>query len=622
MICILVAGWLARKNLRLREGLLEQLNEQAVRSVGIFDSAMDAIITFNPSGSVENLNKAAERMFGYRPDELIRRDSSLLMDLAPGEGLFLDRLGLDSELGSGAREFTARRKDGATFPAEAALGAMRLPDGVHVVAAIRDISERKQNERLKDDFVSSVSHELRTPLTAIAGALGLLQAGAAGPLPEKSQRLVTIAKTSCDRLVRLINDLLDIQKMAAGRVRLDMRSLNMVSVVDRAVEAMEAFAGERKVSIKLLAPDIRLPVIGDADRLIQVMTNLLSNAIKHSPEGAAVDVTLAVEDSQVTVCVRDRGPGVPETFQAALFSRFAQAEGPSSRNSGGSGLGLAISREIAERHRGRLRLHESSGEGAAFKLELPLAATATAPAVAARIRLLLCEDDPDIAEVLAISLERDGFQVVRVGTLAEAETTIRAGGIDVVLLDLHLPDGHGLTLARRLRDDPAFRDLPMIVVTADTMANLSGLTFADWITKPVDLARLRQSVIAALHGRPDLRILHVDDDVELTEVVKTALADCGRVEAAHSLAEARAAIERRAPDLIILDIGLPDGSGLDLLPILARDGPAPPVIIYSGQEVEADIIGGVEAVLTKSRVSFEALAQTVKGLARRPEETV
>ncbi|HEY8572833.1 CHASE3 domain-containing protein [Phenylobacterium sp.] len=612
------AAMVARHN-RNRQRLLEQVEQESTRQRTVFDSTMDALVTLNPSGSIETCNTAAERMFGYERSELIRRDSSTLVDFAEGEGLFLRRLALRGDPAlSLPREFTARRKDGSMFPVEVALGAMRLRDGVHLVAALRDITERKEAERLKDEFVSTVSHELRTPLTSIAGSLGLLQAGAAGQLPEKAGRLVHIAKASCDRLVRLINDLLDMQKIASGKIQPEYRQLDLRKVAEVASESISSFASERQVRIEFHRTDEPVTVRGDEDRLVQIAVNLLSNAVKFSPQGARVELRVERTDDRATLLVRDEGPGVPESFQALLFRRFAQADGSAVRSVGGSGLGLAISREIAELHHGVLELAESSAQGAVFALTLPIAAPERSAAPPAA-QVLICEPDAKSAAALREALEQQGFTSVAVGAVEEAEAALRSHRYRALLMGLRQTDGNGLSLAQSLRADPELDLPPVIIVAGEPGQAVSTLPIADWITTPIEPERLQRAVAGALGQRRSVEILHVDDDVDLTDVVAAALEGFGEVRAAHSLAEARQALAS-APDLVILDIALPDGSGLDLLPDLQRSGTSPPVIIYSGQEIDSAVIHKVEAVLTKSRVSFDALTRTVKKLAR-PVET-
>jgi PAS domain S-box-containing protein len=619
MLLVSLTGAVAliRRHVRSRQALIDELEDRSIRQDAGFESTLTPVLVFNPSGTIERMNKAAEQLFAYDRQELVRRDVSVLMDLAPGEGLFLDRVGVGREAGQGiVRELDGRRKDGQTIPLEVLLSPMPLRDGVHITASVRDLRERKEAERLKDEFVSTVSHELRTPLTSIAGSLSLMDAGVAGPLPEKAARLTHIAKTSCERLVRLINDLLDMQKIAAGKIQLQDGPLDLRDVISAAAETISGMASERRVPVAVAAPTEPVMVRGDPDRLVQVLVNLLSNAMKFSPEGQSVDLTLAVADDQAVITVRDRGPGVPESFQTSLFSRFAQADGSAGRAVGGSGLGLAISREIVERHRGVIKLAESSDKGAVFAVELPLAPAFQDPPDA---QVLICERDPEVAAAMCEALVSEGFSCVQVNGVGEAEAAIRRRRYGVMLLGLRHADGDGLTLAHRLGADPTLNPPPVILVGGETPEAAGTFPIADWITAPLDPLALRAAVRAAVSTPGGARILHVDDDAELTAVVAAALEGFGVVESAATLAQAHAAIRRRKPDLVILDIGLPDGSGLELLATLGPPGEAPPVIVYSGQEIDAGTLHQVETVLTKSRVSFGALTQAVKALIRSPQ---
>jgi PAS domain S-box-containing protein len=368
-------GTLRRANNEL-ETKAADLHEIATRQRAILNSAMDAIVTLNPEGAVETINRAGERMFGYPAEQLIQHDVALLLDLGPGEDRpVLERLDVspDAVAGGLVKELTARRADGARFPADLALGAMELPDGLHLVAMIRDISDRKRAEQLKDEFVSTVSHELRTPLTSIAGSLGLLSGGAAGALPPQAERLTEIAHANCERLIRLINDILDIQKIESGNLRFDMAPVSLGQLVSRSVEDLRSYGDDLGVKMTL---DLRSDpvVLADSDRMIQVITNLLSNAIKFSPAGETVELVLERKGRNGRLSIRDRGPGVPEAFRDQIFSKFAQADSTDTRQKGGTGLGLAISKEIVERHGGKISFESWTGRGATFHVDLPVLA--------------------------------------------------------------------------------------------------------------------------------------------------------------------------------------------------------------------------------------------------------
>lgn len=619
---VMATAMLVWRYTRVRDAMMTELQTTATRRAAIFDGAFDGIITLNPSGSIETVNPAAERMFGYSARELDRRDISQLIDIAlDGDGAFLKRLGASQgALEDGLlRQMEARRKNGQVFPVDVALGAMPLPTGVHVVAILRDISERRRIEQMKDEFVSTVSHELRTPLTSIAGSLGLLAGGAAGPLPDKAARLIQIAQANSQRLVRLINDILDIEKIESGKLRLEMAPLDLREVAERAIDGVSGYADELGVRLKL-AEGEAAPIRGDADRLIQVVTNLLSNASKFSPHGGEVRVTVDPERRIARLSVADDGPGIPEAFRARIFTKFAQADGSDTRAKGGTGLGLAIAREIAERHGGRLWFESAEGEGATFYLDLPLASESRNDFDSEGPRLLIVEDDPDAAEVLRGMLDSDGFSADVVATGREGLTAARSGVYAAILVDLQLPDADGIGLIRALRTKAETRDLPVVVVSADIArgkARGRSLEVVDWLEKPFDQARLRQAVAAIYRKTADRKpiILHVDDDRDILEVTAAALSPTAFMVTAESLASARAAIEKNRPDLVILDLGLPDGSGLELLAELGDEhGRTVPVIIYSAQEMDRTLADRVEAVLTKSRTSLAGLTRTVRRL--------
>lgn len=621
---VLLAALTAWRYIRTRRLLLAEVRATAARQEAIFDSAIDAILTLNPSGSIETINAAASRMFGWSGPELVRRDISVLLDL-DGDGDaskgFLARLGFqDGEMGDGVvRELNARRREGETFPVDVALSLMPLPTGVHMVAVVRDISERRRIDEMKQQFVSTVSHELRTPLTSIAGSLGLLAGGAAGEMSEKAARLIGIAHSNSQRLVRLINDILDVEKLESGQMTLDFQPLDLRDIALRSIDNVHGLADDLSVTLHL-TDGAATPVRGDTDRLIQVVVNLLSNAVKFSPAGSQVEVSARPETRIARLTVRDQGPGIPDEFRARIFSKFAQADSSDTRAKGGTGLGLAIAREIAERHGGRLWFESAPGQGATFHLDLPLDIEEADTSAGEGPHVLIVEDDADAARVLRTMLAQDGFTADIAPTAREALAAVRADGYAAVLVDLQLPDADGVGLIRTLRSDPKTRRLPVVVVSADIArgrARGRSLEVIDWLEKPFDQTRLRTAVAGILDRLEKQRpiVLHVDDDPDILTVTASALAGVAEVVPAPSLLDARERLREGTPDLVILDLGLPDGSGLELLADLDDgDGHSVPVIVYSAQEMDAALGHRVEAVLVKSRTSLAGLVRTVRRL--------
>ena len=471
----------------------------------ILDSTLDAIITLNPSGSIESVNRAAEAMFGYGFADLERRDVGVLMDLAPKtEGGFVDRLARSGiSLQDGAvREVGVSRRDGSTFPADVALSQMTLVDGHHVVAVVRDISERNRLEQLKSEFVSTVRHELRTPLTSISGALGLVDAGAAGEVPASAKKLITIAANNAKRLVQLINDILDIEKIESNQLMLAREPVELRSLLEHVVGDLSGYTDSLGVRIEM-APGEKVVVDGDPNRLTQVLVNLVSNAVKFSPPQAPVEVSVSTEGGMARIAVRDHGPGVPEAFRSRIFEKFAQADSSDRRQKGGTGLGLAIARELVLRQDGRLHSSSTPGEGATFYVDLPLPGEVLASPEAEPILsassgppaesdmaprpddeslpiVLHVEDDRDLATLVAAALEGSA-SVINVGTLAEARRYLLTRSPSLIILDLGLPDGRGDSLLPGLRSRP--ETVPVVLYSAQDIGKATQDAVASAFTK-------------------------------------------------------------------------------------------------------------------------------------------
>jgi PAS domain S-box-containing protein len=334
----------------------QEVRDREARLASLYDAVRDAIVTLSTEGRIEAMNPAAARLFDRPAASTVGRDVATIMAEPVRVGTALEGTGL--------------RRDGGTFPIELSVSEMPVGDRRMLVAVVRDVSERKRFERLKDEFLSTVSHELRTPLTSIVGSLGLLLGGAGGDLADKARHLVGIAKRNGDRLILLLNDILDLERIAAGRMEFVFEAVDPVAIVADAIEQSRPFAEAHGITLTLDAaatPAAR----ADGHRIAQVLTNLLSNAVKFSPPGSEVTVRVADEGRSVRVSVVDRGRGIPEAFRDRIFQRFAQADAGDARTKGGTGLGLSIVRSIVEQHGGRLGYESEEGAGSTFWFELP-----------------------------------------------------------------------------------------------------------------------------------------------------------------------------------------------------------------------------------------------------------
>jgi len=319
-------------------------------------------ITYANQGAVDALGYERERLLQMGPWDL--RD-----DITEAQY----RIGVEPLLREDIkhRQFAVslRRADGTSFPADATMQLVERPGEAGIfISVIRDATERMRIERMKTEFVSTVSHELRTPLTSIRGSLGLIAGGAVGAIPAKVAELVRIAYENSDRLMRLINDILDIEKIESGRMRFDPKVHNLVSLLARSIEMNRAYGEQLGVRFELHGPIPAVRVLGD--ECMQILTNLLSNAAKFSPREGVVEISATCVSGMARIAVRDHGPGIPDSFRNEIFGKFRQADSSDSRLKGGTGLGLSIAKALVENHGGEIGFGSIAGSGTTFHFTL------------------------------------------------------------------------------------------------------------------------------------------------------------------------------------------------------------------------------------------------------------
>lgn len=613
----------------LRTGELREATRLArdneARVGAIVDTVADGIITIDEFGKIETVNPATEKIFGYVEGELVGQNVKILMPRPYNveHDHYLERYrdtGIARIIGNG-REVEGLRKDGTTFPLELGVNEMILGDSRMFTGVVRDITERKRAEKMKSEFVSTVSHELRTPLTSIKGSLGLVRSGVAGGLPDKMKSMLDIAYNNSERLVLLINDILDIEKIEAGKMDFRRENVDLSTLIHQAVTENVGYAEAHSITFRIIddLPDARIS--GDGSRLMQVLNNLLSNAAKFSHEDTVVDISLRHADTGYRIAVTDRGVGIAETYWDQVFEKFSQADSSDTRQKGGTGLGLSISKAIIENHGGKIGFVSVAGQGSTFYFELPGQFRHSAFETATGgTRVLVCEDERDIALVISGILQQAGYSVQIAATAAEAKAALKQGDFAAMTLDIRLPDQDGISLLKELRQDAATAEIPVVVVSASSIDSLDGFDgvafgLVDWIEKPIPPDQLIDAVTLGIRGARNARpqVLHVEDDPDVVSVLQAIAADFCDIESVTTMAGAKALLARVAYDLIILDLMLPDGAGEDLLPLLRGPGNVPtPVIIFSAKEVSPEMAQKISAVLMKSQTTNEELLETVR----------
>lgn len=352
----------------------------------VVDNSFDGILSVGPDGGIRSLNPAAARIFKCRVNDALGRPVFDFLPKLAGETdnpCALLRANSSEGIADAPMDTVGLRMEGDEFPAEISISRTELALGNQAIErrttprevfliTLRDVTQRKLSESLKNEFISTVSHELRTPLTSIGGALGLLAGGAAGDISEDAGRLIKIAKSNSDRLIRLINDILDLERIEAGAMQVRSEPVSLASAIGATINENKELERVYGISLVPLAVDSKIVVAADPDRFSQVMTNLLSNAAKFSPKNGTVEVSTWRRGNMVRVGVSDHGPGIPEEFKDHIFEKFSQADASTTRRHEGTGLGLSIVKALVEGMGGRIGFESAPGEGATFYVDLPL----------------------------------------------------------------------------------------------------------------------------------------------------------------------------------------------------------------------------------------------------------
>lgn len=374
---ILSLSRLRKKALILADVSIEKLNEQEMHFKAISDTAYDGIISLSSnSGVVTYANRSARNIFNLKNDDIVgQKFVDFFPDIYHEElnaiiSFYPDREFL-TEHRDALIEMQAYRKNSEAFPVEMSTAYWSHNDVQHLTISLRDITDRKRIEKMKNEFISTVSHELRTPLTAIFGSLSLVGSGVICKLNAQAEKLVLTAKRNCERLTRLVNDILDVEKMESGKMVYHFDVVDVREIMQRVIDDNKSVAQQASVNLVLKMNSAAM-VWADIDRFIQLITNLISNAIKFSPENKDVLIEVCDVDNNVRIEVSDKGQGIPDEFRDAIFSKFSQSDSTDSRIYGGTGLGLNIAKNIILQHNGDIGYVSSVGEGSTFYITLPI----------------------------------------------------------------------------------------------------------------------------------------------------------------------------------------------------------------------------------------------------------
>jgi PAS domain S-box-containing protein len=486
------------------------------------EAAPTGMLLMDRNGSIVLVNAQIEKLFGYPRSELLGRPIEMLVPDRLRANIPDFRKGSFSAAVARTVDLYGLRKDGSEVPIEIGLNPLPTSEGEFVLSSIVDVSPRLELDRIRNEFVSTVSHELRTPLTSIRGSLGLLQSGAMGALPENAAEMVTIAYKNSGRLVRLINDILDIGTIDAGKLTLQMSIVPLAVLLQQSAEANAGFAEKCGVRFILEPVAAHDRVMADPDRLMQVVANLLSNAAKFSPAGAEVIIRVRSGPAIMRIEVEDSGAGIPEEFKAHVFEKFAQADASATRRFEGTGLGLSIARKLVEAMGGSIGFTSVLDQGTVFYVELPRIDTAPATLRAAQLsetaahkvlfalansaevdasvtvpKLLYVEDDEDLISVIRAALA-GRVELVPARNLRDAERLLSEQEFGLVILDQSLPDGNATALVDVIAAH-AGHLVPIIILSAvDAPHDVYRKVAAVLIKSQVSAAQVATTILSYL----------------------------------------------------------------------------------------------------------------------------
>ena len=656
-----------------RKKLDRRLRDQHFYTRSLIESNVDALMTTDPRGIITDVNKQTELLTGRTRDELIG---------APLKDHFTDPARAEAGINQVLRsakvtdyELTARARDGRQTVVS--LNATTFHDRDRtcqgVFASARDMTELKRYElalrqknaeleeasRMKSEFLANMSHELRTPLNAIIGFSEVLGDGLIGDLTDKQRGFIGDIFSSGKHLLSLINDILDLSKVEAGKMTLDVESVQINSMFANSLSIIREKAAARRIQLTSDAPKELGSIRADGRKVKQIVYNLLSNAVTFTPDRGTVTLkasrvaradvgiasqgwpacTFALAENQfegfLQISVTDSGIGIAPEELASLFKPFSQIDGSLSRRFEGTGLGLVMVKLLAELHGGTVAVESSAGEGSRFTVWLPLRESDETPRTVIRpiaptgIRggvrtALVVEDDFKSADLIRLQLEVEGFKVVHAASAEAAFALAVQQPLALITLDIMLPNMDGWEFLGRLKQIDALKHIPVVIISivADSPKGYA-LGAAAVMQKPISRQELYDSLVGLgllpLAHSQTLKVLVVDDDPSAVELIALRLEDlAGTILRAHGGAEAIEMARRDLPDLILLDLMMPVVSGFDVVEALQHDAATAriPILIVTSKLVATEdrerLSGYVTSIMEKADFDADRFAAEIR----------
>ena len=570
--------------LQLAEAHYAQLERTKSQLRAIIDASQEAMLFLSPDGRPLKVNMRFTNFFGIDDTTVLSQSADQLTTLL--KGLFVDAVLPDRSLTWDTRDqdHIFREQQVQVGPERRQYDFASLPvmnvDQTYIgrLYVWHDATHEREVDRMKSGFVSMVSHELRTPLTSIKGYVDLvLTDETVGELTELQREFLEIVRDNARRLERLVNDLLDLSRMESGKIELHRKPLDIALLIRELLPSFQSGWDARRQTFSLHLPEIAPRVLGDADRVTQILSNLLSNAHKYTPDEGHIALSVEIAEPVARVAVTDSGFGLSKEEQALLFTPFYRAHNPATEAVGGTGLGLVITRSLVQMQGGEMQVSSEPGHGSTFGFTLPLAQVLEPSTFPQETllgkRILVVDDEKDTRHLLRNYLQGAGYEVMTAPDALTAFQLARTARPDLITLDMLLPNNSGLPMLELLKSDAITASIPVILLTVvnnDGQRRLLGAT--DYLDKPIEASDLLQRITTVFADQTRRLILLVAPESESLEPLASALREVGhRVTFVPDGRELLALVKRAHPGLIILDATVPPMGGLALLQALRTD---------------------------------------------------
>ena len=662
------------RDLSERQRTQDELTMVHSKLQGVFNSVIDGVIIIDAKGIIDAFNPAAEDIFGFSEEEMLGKNVKNLMPepYRSGHDGYLNnylKTGEKKIIGIG-REVSGRCKDGSVFPMDLAVSPMEISGKPMFVGLVRNITERKQHEkaiklaklaaesanRMKSEFLANMSHELRTPLNAIIGYSEMLKEDAAEDCNTQTMDDLNKICISGNHLLKLINDVLDLSKIEAGRIELLHEKIDVFAFIQEIARVVQNQMHNNNNHFEIICAESIGEIIGDDGKLRQILFNLLSNSAKFTNKGL---VTLSVKlegqqgKQQLAFAISDTGIGMTPKQLDKVFIPFVQGDASTTRQFGGTGLGLSICKDICETMGGHIEVQSEPGKGSTFTVFIPVelsllerqhqksekpADNTTSPSIEPYITrsylgetkcVLVIEDNDEARELIIRTLEKDGFSVVAASNGADGVALAKELKPLCIILDILMPSMDGWSVMKILRGDPETATIPIII---NTMSDKQGQADAEgviaYFTKPLKKIELLGLLNNLVPKQKNVSVLIVEDDANIRELLVRQVTETGWIASdCQNGQDALLHLQQKMPDIILLDLMMPKMDGFDFLDELRKlpGGHKVPVVILTAKELngeeEALLNQSAKLVIRKGDLSnIEELLPMVRSYMHKPKQ--